>query len=246
MGACYASIVGTAVLQQRKVELPPGAATGVGAYNSTPYEGEGGRGWCIFEQGVCMTVLAHLTMAERRAAEQSVALPERLVRAQASRPKVIDISIGLRAASDARVCERTPKEVLNEACEAIERARFTGKADKQVVPQMLNEFEWVVRSVVTVALEDYTSSGATVQPKVAAALLRAPRLLSARAPSGALLASQDPPHSHLLQVQLPAHDASGLMDGKEGNQEGDGGAHAAVVDEVELSEVPLPKRAAAV
>ena len=208
MGACYASVVGTAVLQQRTVLIPPGAATGQGGYNPTPYEGEGGRGWCIFEQGVCMTVLAHLTMAERRAAEQSITLPDRLVRAQASRPKVIDISIGLEAAAEARVCEHAPKAVLDEACEAIERARFTGKADKQVVPQMLNEFEWVVRKAFTTALEDHASSGATVQPKVAASLLRGSRRLSARAPSGALLASQDAPHSHLqLHVQNPESEA---------------------------------------
>ena len=44
MGNFYASVTGTSVIQQ--------------------YEGDGGRGWCIFEQGTAMTVLAHLTAAE--------------------------------------------------------------------------------------------------------------------------------------------------------------------------------------
>ena len=61
MGSLYASITGTSVLQQRDIVLPPGAATGEGGYNPTPYDGDEGRGWCIFEQGVSMTVLAHLT-----------------------------------------------------------------------------------------------------------------------------------------------------------------------------------------
>ena len=51
MGNFYASVTGTSVIQQRKIDLPPGATTGfgLGEYNPTPYEGEGGRGWCIFE-----------------------------------------------------------------------------------------------------------------------------------------------------------------------------------------------------
>ena len=40
MGSFYASVTGTPVIQQRDIVLPPGAPTGVGAYNPTPYEGE--------------------------------------------------------------------------------------------------------------------------------------------------------------------------------------------------------------
>ena len=80
-----------------------------------------------------------------------------------------------------------------------------------MVPQMLSEFEWVVHKALITALEDHASSGATVQPKVAASLLRGSRRLSARAPSGALLASQDAPHSHLqLHVHHPASDEAVL------------------------------------
>ena len=114
------SVTGTSVIQQRGIDLPPGATTGFGPgeYNPTPYEGEGGRGWCIFEQGTAMTVLAHLTAAERQAGEEGKALPERFRRAQASRAKVYDIG---GEAPVARECSLPPKKVLDEACRAIEK-----------------------------------------------------------------------------------------------------------------------------
>ena len=163
MGNFYASVTGTSVIQQRSIDLPPGATTGFGPgeYNPTPYEGEGGRGWCIFEQGTAMTVLAHLTAAERQAGEEGKALPERFRRAQASRAKVYDIG---GEAPVARECSLPPKKVLKEACRAIENARFTGKADQVMVPQMLAEFEWTFRSTFEEALGDHATSGATLPP----------------------------------------------------------------------------------
>ena len=62
----------------------------------------------------------------------------------------------------ARVCSLSPKEVLDGACRAIEKARFTGKADKVMVPQMLAEFEWTFRSTFERALEDHAASGLTI------------------------------------------------------------------------------------
>ena len=162
MGSFYASVTGTSVIQQRDIIIPPGAATGVGAYNPTPYEGDCGRGWCIFEQGTAMTVLAHLAAAERQATEKGKALPERFRRAQASRAKVYDIA---GEAPVVRECSLPPREVLDEACCAIEKARFTGKADRVMVPQMLAEFEWIFRSTFERALEDYATSGATIGRK---------------------------------------------------------------------------------
>ena len=44
------------------------------------------RGWCVFESGVCVVVLAHLAQAEK-----GVAMPERLARAQAARPKLTQL-----------------------------------------------------------------------------------------------------------------------------------------------------------
>ena len=160
MGSFYASVTGTAVLQQRDIAIPPGAAVGFGPgeYNETPYEG---RGWCIFEQGTAMTVLAHLTAAERQAAEEGKVLPERFRRAQASRAKVYEIG---GEAPVARECSRPPEEVLDEACRAIEKARFAGKGDDVTVTQMLAEFEWTFRSTFEEALEDHATSGATLPP----------------------------------------------------------------------------------
>ena len=105
MGSFY--VTGTSVIQHRDIRIPPGATTGVGAYNATPYEGEGGRGWCIFEQGCAMTVLAHLKAAERQQEVKGKALPERFQRAQASRAKVYDIA----GEPVARECSLPPKEV---------------------------------------------------------------------------------------------------------------------------------------
>ena len=64
------------------------------------------------------------------------------------------------------------EEVLDEACRAIEKARFTGKADQVMVPQMLAEFEWTFRSTFEQALEDYATSGATIGRKEQEAMKR--------------------------------------------------------------------------
>ena len=163
MGYFYASVTGTAVIQQRNIVLPPGATAGFGPgeYNPTPYEGDGGRGWCIFEQGVAMTVLAHLTKARQQAKARGSAPSERFERAEASRAKVYDISSA--APPVARQCERRPLDVLDEACAEIAKARFTGSADMDMVPQMLAEFEWTVRNAAFQAFEQNpASTGVTV------------------------------------------------------------------------------------
>ena len=64
----------------------------------------------------------------------------------------------------ARECSLPPKQVLDEACRAIEDARFTGKADQVMVPQMLAEFEWIFRSTFEEAPGDHATSGATLPP----------------------------------------------------------------------------------
>ena len=61
--------------------------------------------------------------------------------------------------------------MLDEACRAIENARFTGKADQVMVPQMLAEFEWVFRSTFERALEDHAASGATIRREQQQAVL---------------------------------------------------------------------------
>ena len=128
MGSFYASICGTAVVQLKNV--PPG---------STHYDREGGgpySGWCTFEQGVSIMAATHLAAAEKHAADAGSALPPRLMNAQASRPKLTDISGGV-------ACPREPaasaEKLLAETVHAIEGATFVGKGDKTVVQQMLAE-----------------------------------------------------------------------------------------------------------
>ena len=115
-------------------------------YNPSPYEGDGGRGWCmrsvrrrrgyeqrvftpapvvnrcIFEQAVAMTVLAHVTAAKQQAEARGSQLLERFQKAEASRAKVYDIG---GAAPVARECDLPPLKVLDDACLAIAKAAFT-------------------------------------------------------------------------------------------------------------------------
>ena len=190
MGNFYASVTGTSVIQQRSIDLPPGATTGFGPgeYNPTPYEGEGGRGWCIFEQGVAMTVLAHLTKARQQAEARGCELPERFQRAEASRAKVYDISGA--AAPVARECERRPLDVLDEACAEIAKARFTGTADQDMVLHMLAESEWTVRNAAFQALEQNPAwTGVTVDVQ---GLLSARRRRGAARCCSAVSLARDP------------------------------------------------------
>eukprot|EP00966_Prymnesium_polylepis_P047204 1092850-Prymnesium_polylepis.1 len=60
-------------------------------YNERPYDGEGGRGWCIAEQGAAKAVAAHLRVAGSAAGG---GVPERFRAAEASRPKVVELPAG--------------------------------------------------------------------------------------------------------------------------------------------------------
>ncbi|EOD27499.1 hypothetical protein EMIHUDRAFT_366582, partial [Emiliania huxleyi CCMP1516] len=142
-------------------------------YNERPYEN---RGWCLFEQGVAMTVAAHLAAAEAQAARAGKELPLRFRRAQELRAKVYDIG---GPEPVARSCASPPLTVLEEAFAAIGSSRFTGKGDAAKVLQMLAEFEWVVRSTFQQALECHARSGATLPPAARGALAEASRLAEA-------------------------------------------------------------------
>ena len=75
----------------------------------------------------------------------------------------------------ARECSVPPKTVLDEACAAIAKAKFTGKADEVTVPHMLAAFEWIVRSTFEQALERHATSGATLPPAARRAVAEARR-----------------------------------------------------------------------
>ena len=93
-------------------------------------------GWCTFEQSVSKTSGAHLAAARRRAAARGEALPERFARAEASRPKVTDLSGGMVRAVES---EAAPEELLREGIEAVAHAKFVGKGDQGKVQGMLRE-----------------------------------------------------------------------------------------------------------
>jgi len=98
-----------------------------------------------------MVVLAHLTTAEAQAKKGGAPLPERFALAQATRPKVLNISNGT---CEAREVTASPIELLRRTVEAISKAKFTGKGDKPVVQQMMSEFEWLIKTAVESAQVD--------------------------------------------------------------------------------------------
>lgn len=164
MATCYASLVGTSVLVYKDIVVPSDTTqVAEAAYNDRPYDGEGGRGWCIFEQGVCCTVVAHFNAAEEAAAKKHTSLPARFALAQSSRPKVIDISQG---GSMPRTITEPPIKVLDDAVHMIGKARFTGKGDAEHVRHMLDKFEWSIREAVSGTTTDYASSGQTVDASI--------------------------------------------------------------------------------
>ena len=116
-----------------------------------------------------------LAAAERQAGR----LPERLVRAQASRAKETDISGG-----ETRPVEITeqPEALLAATTDAIEHAKFVGKADKPMVQQLLAELEWIMKTAAEQATAQHAASGLTVDPSRLRWLKRAARL---RARAGA-------------------------------------------------------------
>ena len=122
----------------------------------TPYSG-----WCTAEQGAASMVVAHLGSSAVGKAERR--LPEPLARAQASRPKLTDISGGeVRAVTTAE----EPAQLLQRTIEDVEHAHFVGKADGKAVHQMLCEFEWTMKVAVEQATLDVAGTGLTVDPQV--------------------------------------------------------------------------------
>ena len=135
-------------------------------YNETAYSRgpvgepfESFSGWCTFEQGSSKLAAAHLNMASRQASKRSVVLPERLVRADASRAKVVDIS-------DGKVCtvdvEESPVAVLKQTSDDLEIAKFVGKGEAETVKQLLAKVEWSMHMAMEQATADHVKSGLTI------------------------------------------------------------------------------------
>ena len=137
-------------------------------YNARDYDGDGARGWCIFEQGIARVACAHLEAAERKLARrQDGALPRRFALAQQSRAKLFDIS-PVRVSDDPAwsAAGKSPDELLHEAVGQIEKARFVGKGDKQAVQLMLASFEWVMKEAVVSTIEKQLDGFVQVDPRL--------------------------------------------------------------------------------
>ena len=187
------------------------------AYNETCYDRACGTpysGWCTAEQGSASMVVAHLGSSAVGKAERR--LPEPLARAQASRPKLTDISGGeVRAVTTAE----EPAQLLQRTIEDVEHAHFVGKADGKVVHQMLCEFEWTMKVAVEQATLDVAGTGLTVDPQVARQV-RGVR-----------------PVDVVVDVRRASSVRSGASfcgDGKDGGSRGGGGSRGAEGPGVEL------------
>lgn len=115
MGNLYGSLWHTVVLQLLQLpEAPPGCGVD---YNTRPYSS---RGWCNFEAGAAR-IAAH-----NRAGGMGDVLP-----------KLIDISGETPEPYDVH---SNPKPTVEEIDHNIERSHFTGRGDKEVVKEMLKDF----------------------------------------------------------------------------------------------------------
>ena len=99
-------------------------------------------------------------------------LPERFIRAQASRAKLNDISGG--GVHIVTVSEE-PAELLKQTFDDIQNATFVGKGDKETVQQTLAVFEWDMKMAAEQATEHTAESDLTVDPAVMRKLKRETR-----------------------------------------------------------------------
>jgi hypothetical protein len=128
-------------------------------YNETAYSrdrGEPFSGWCTFEEGASKLAAAHLNMASRQASKRSAVLPKRLLRANASRAKLIDISDGKVRKVDV---DESFVAVLKQTSDDLEIAKFVGKGVAEKVKQLLAELEWSMHMAMEQATADHMRRG---------------------------------------------------------------------------------------
>ena len=113
------------------------------AHNTTNYAD---RGWCCFEEGVALFTMTHLQAAEDKAAERGNPVHEALALAQKSRPKLTELSA---TKDEPRKATSEPiVRLLQRTIDAVSKATFTGKGDKEDVIKMLHEFEWDMKASI--------------------------------------------------------------------------------------------------
>ena len=108
------------------------------AYDEIDAGGEG-RGWCVFEEGVSVELIARLETYPKMKAVLDALPPKVLALSSSAPPKPVAVS-----ADDARVARVTGK---------IEKATFTGPSDKPLVVGIYREFVERITRVLTSTLK---------------------------------------------------------------------------------------------
>ena len=111
-------------------------------------------------EGSSSVVAAHLTTAKNKGW-----LLERFAHAEASCPKLIDLTGGM---AEVRVINDDPEKLLDSTMRALGAARFTFPSDRDMACTMMEDFEWTIKTAIEQAMaQDPTSGGLTVPPSVA-------------------------------------------------------------------------------
>lgn len=97
-----------------------------------------------------MVVVAHLAQVKER---DGATMPKRFAHAEASRPKVIDLTGGLTHVRDATLSTTNPEALLRRTMSELRAARFTFDDDRIMASAMMLEFEWIMHTAVEQTLE---------------------------------------------------------------------------------------------
>jgi hypothetical protein len=162
-------------------------------YNTRPYDV---RGWCVFEQGLGRIATAHLEKASKQLAKAKKMLPppyanlgrEKIIDMSADVGGTgvgnggdADDDGGFDRSGGGGCCpgsnaskrlvsgEVDPKDLMDELLSKIEDEdliKFTGKADRETVMMMLNDFEWSIMQATYAA--EVSGSGVAPRDRVRA------------------------------------------------------------------------------
>ena len=119
------------------------------AWNDRAYDG---RGWCVFEEGVSVELIARLETYPKMKAVLDALPPKVLALSSKAPPKPVAVS-----ADDARFARVTGK---------IEKATFTGPSDKPLVVGIYREFVERITRVLTSTLKLAAAAPALELPKM--------------------------------------------------------------------------------
>ena len=189
------------------------------------------RGWCVFEQGLGRIATAHLEKASKQLAKAKKKLPppyanlgrEKLIDMSADvggtgvgnggdadddggfdRSGGGGCCPGSNASKRLASSDVDPKDLMDELLSKIEDEdliKFTGKADRETVMMMLNDFEWSIMQATSVARRSLISASMLVAPEEAMAATPA---MMAASIAAAVAVAAAAPAATLRIASLPA------------------------------------------